>query len=132
MAAPLREVVEQFGDHAAFTAVFPNRKSDEISIRAFLGRYELKGFEPVLDPDQKITRRLGATVTPEVVVTDAAERILYRGRISDAYSSPGRVRHGKSNNNLARVMSKLVNGEEATRPWPEAVGCFITFFGTAP
>ena len=126
MAAPLREVLSRY-PQLRYTAVFPNLKSDAMTARIFLGRYELESFHPELDPQQVLTRRLGATVTPEVVVTDAGDRVLYRGRISDAYSAPGRVRHGKTRNELLSALDRLSAGQPVPTPWPAAVGCFITF-----
>lgn len=127
MADPLDEVSTDYSERVDFIAVFPNLKSDDISIRAFLGRHGLDNFSPQLDPDQALARQLGAKVTPEVVVTNEASEVLYRGRITDAYAAPGKVRHGNYRNDLAEVLPLLLTGRNAPRPWPEAVGCFITF-----
>lgn len=127
MANPLRETFNQHNSKVAFYAVFPNIRSDEISMRAFLGRYRLD-FEPILDPDQTLSARLGAKVTPEVIVLDAQDQVVYQGRITDAYSAPGKVRHGKYQNDFAGALNTLLSGKIVSTPWPEAIGCFITFF----
>jgi peroxiredoxin len=43
-------------------------------------------FPILLGPMQKVTKRAGVTVTPEVVVLTPAGRVLYRGRVDDRYS----------------------------------------------
>lgn len=127
MANPLDKVSATYNDRVDFIAVFPNLKSDYVSIRSFLGRHGLDDFRPQLDADQALARQLGAKVTPEVVVTNDAGEVLYRGRITDAYAAPGKVRHGNYRNDLAEVLPLLLAGQNAPMPWPEAIGCFITF-----
>lgn len=128
MANPLREAVKQFGDEVNFTAVFPNSKSSEKTAARFLEQYELAGFSSILDKDQSLTRHMGATVTPEVVVFDrGTDQIIYRGRISDAYLAPGRMKHGSRKNDLLEVLSSVKTGKPVPSNWPDAVGCFITF-----
>ena len=127
MASPLREAYRQFGEQADFYAVFPSSNSTEETAAAFLRDYELTDFAIKLDTDKTFCRKTGATVTPEVVITDATEKILYRGRISNAYSAPGRMRHGRRINDLVNMLTRIGQGEEITPPWLPAVGCFITF-----
>ena len=131
MASPLRELATNLGEEVELIAVFPNLKSDQITIRAFLGRHDLSQWQPILDPAQEISRRWGAKVTPEAVVV-LLDKVVYRGRISDAYSAPGRARHGRINNELLAVCQTILSGGVVDTPWPEAVGCFITFLAPAP
>jgi len=127
MARPLRVAADQFGDQADFYAVFPSIKSTEATTRHFLDQYQLADFKSILDPQQELTRRLGATITPEVVITNAQTGdILYRGRISNAWAAPGKMRHGARTNDLVEVLTRIGQGETVARPWPAAVGCYIT------
>ncbi len=127
MAKPLRTAMEKFGDEVTFHAVFPKRNSTEQTAQRFLEAYKLKGMETLLDPEQSFAKKTGATITPEAIVTDQEGTILYRGRISDAYAAPGRMKHGPRNNDLVEVLKSLENGKEVVEPWKPAVGCFITF-----
>lgn len=131
MAAPLLEVSNAFSTQLDLMAVFPNIKSDAISIRAFLDRHQLEDWQPVLDSEQQLARQLDASVTPEAIILKD-ERVVYRGRISDAYSAPGRVRHGRINNELLIIVDQLLQEGAVATPWPEAVGCFITFLSASP
>ena len=131
MARPLREAVDRMGEGVAFYAVFPSSNSTEESADEFLSSYDLKDFRILLDTDQQFTRKVGATVTPEVVILDREDEILYRGRISNAYSKPGRMRHGKRINDLVTMLRRIKAGEVIDPPWLPAVGCFITFRNTS-
>ena len=88
----------------------------------------MENFKIKLDNYQGFARKLGATITPEVVVTNEVGEIFYRGRISDAYNAPGRMKHGVRKNELTTILKKLNEGQEITEPWMPAVGCYITFY----
>lgn len=127
MARPLREAVKQFDSSANFYAVYPSSKSTEASAKEFLENYQLTAFENLLDPKQELTQKLGATITPEVVITNKnSGEILYRGRVSNAYAAPGKMRHGARINDLVNMLARITKGETITPPWLPAVGCFIT------
>ncbi|MEZ4888421.1 MAG: hypothetical protein R3E32_27080 [Chitinophagales bacterium] len=128
MAQPLRIAVEQFGENATFYAVFPSAKSTQATASQFLQKYELPQFEVKLDIDQSFAAKLGATITPEVAITDSQTKdLLYRGRISNAYAALGRMRHGQRINDLVNMLTRITQGEKITPPWLPAIGCFITF-----
>ena len=127
MVQPLNQVAEKYAGQADFYAVFPKSNSSQSTAEAFAERYEMRGFSNILDVDQSLSRQLDAVVTPEVIILNDQGKVLYKGRITNAYAAPGKMRHGHRTNDLDHVMSKIVNGQSAPQPWPEAVGCFITF-----
>jgi len=127
MVQPLNQVVEQYGGQADFFAVFPKSNSSEATATAFADRYQMKGFSNILDVDQALSKRLDAVVTPEVIILDKQDKVLYKGRISNAYAAPGKMRHGSRVNDLDRVLGLILKGQPVPKPWPDAVGCFITF-----
>ena len=91
----------------------------------FRSQYELP-FEMVRDEDLSLTRRLGARVTPEVVVYDTrAEAVLYKGRIDDTYFRVGKKRRVTTSSELRDVLEAISNGIPITTENTEAIGCFI-------
>lgn len=127
MTRPLQQAWSELPGQVGWNAVFPNEKSDFASSRKFLREHGLEAFTVHEDQQQQLARRLGATVTPEVVVTDPLGRVAYRGRISDAFSAPGRMKHGPRKNELLEVLQRLLRHETVLPPWPAAVGCYISF-----
>ena len=115
----------QYGEQVRFYAVFPSSNSTQASAEKFLADYQLEDAEILLDTDKAFTRRVGATVTPEAVILGPDDEILYRGRLSNAYSAPGRMRHGKRINDLMNMLRRLETGGTIDPPWLPAVGCFI-------
>lgn len=127
MARPLKEAMNTFGEQANFYAVFPNIKSNEATAAKFLEDYELNDFKVLLDPNQEISKKYQATITPEAIITDESGTVLYRGRISNAYKAPGRMKHGSRINELKVYLTRILRGETIPQPWKGAVGCYITF-----
>ena len=80
----------------------------------------------LIDRDQYFTKSVEATVTPEAVVTNEDGEVLYRGRISDAYRAPGKMKHGNRTNELKNILGELLTGKQIA-DWQPAVGCYITF-----
>lgn len=130
MGKPLNALAKKYGDDVAFHAVFPVKNSNYKTSQLFKQQYELLSFETILDKDQKITKQLGATVTPEVVITDEQGEIYYRGRINSAYYAPGKMKHSSIRNDLDEALAAVISGKEISEPWPSAIGCYITTYVT--
>ncbi len=128
MTKPLKEVMKTYREEVNFYAVFTKSNATEATANDFLTTFKMDAFEAILDTDQQLAEKMEAVVTPEVVITDAENNTLYRGRISDAYRAPGKMKHGIRNNDLLDVLGQLTTGQiVAERDWQSAVGCFITF-----
>ncbi len=127
MAKPLQEAFQKYGNEVDFYTVFPMRNSTNETAQKFLEKYHLTDFKIKLDNYQGFSKKLGATITPEVIVLDAQGEVAFRGRISNAYRAPGKMKHGVRKNELVEVLQKLTNGESIEQPWSPAVGCYITF-----
>ena len=126
MASSLRNVADIYADKINFYLVFPFSTSTSKTATAFKTKNQLTQFINKVDKEQRITKKLGATITPEVVITGENDTILYQGRINDAYAQPGKRKHIYTNNDLATALENILNGGEMPKPWKRAVGCFIT------
>jgi len=83
-------------------------------------------WQKEIDDHHTFTSKFNATVTPEVIVVDSNDQILYQGRINNSYASPGRMKHGKVQEDLRINLEKIIKNQEILKPWPEPVGCYIT------
>jgi peroxiredoxin len=109
----------------SFIGVFPNYYSDADSITAFKKKYSIP-FELIVDKDAAITKRLNATITPEVFVENEAHQLLYSGRIDDSFYALGKRRKIISSNDLENVLQQIVTFQKINIPPTQAVGCIIT------
>ena len=122
----LKKVSDEYSDDVKFVAVFPQKMSNYKTASRFKNKYHLTNFTIELDHDLEITNRYKAAITPEVVVVDNEDNILYQGRINNSYAAPGRMRHGKVTENLMLSLIDIIQGKRIPKPWPEPIGCYIT------
>ena len=130
MARSLSVISGKYSDEVSFHAVFPMKNSNYKTSQIFKEQYDMLSFETLLDKDQKITKQLGATITPEVVITDEAGEIYYRGRVNSAYYAPGKMKHSEIKNDLDETLKLLISGKKVSQPWPPAIGCYITLYAS--
>jgi hypothetical protein len=111
------------GQGVRFQAWFAEPRLEQKALERWLSAYQLT--MPVrLDPMAREARRLGATVTPEAVVS-LAGKIRYRGRIDDRYDGPGTMRKSASQQDLIAVVTELLAGKTFPMRTRKAWGCYI-------
>ena len=130
MGKPLSELAKKYEGTVSFHAVFPTKNSNYKTAQLFKEQYGMMSFETLLDKDQAWTRKLGASITPEAVITDNTGEILYRGRINNAYYAPGKMKHSSIRPELEDALEMLTSGKKITQPWPPAIGCYITTYAS--
>ena len=126
MASSLKEVAGSYGNKINFYLVFPFSTSTHEKAGEFKAENLLNDFIIIMDEGQRLTKKFGATITPEVVITGEKDTILYKGRINDAYAQPGKRKHIYTSNDLATALGNISAGREMPKPWKNAVGCYIT------
>ncbi len=80
-----------------------------------------------LDPGNNIARRVAAKVTPEAVIIDGHDRVIYRGRIDDLYQTYGRKRPAPTTADLHDALVSILNNQPIRRPETRAIGCIIRY-----
>lgn len=85
-------------------------------------------MEILLDPDQRLVRRLQASVVPEAFVLQRRDRtwtIRYRGPVDDLYAGIGRRRRAATTFHAADAVRSIRAGEAIETPVRTAYGCAI-------
>jgi hypothetical protein len=111
----------------AFWLVFVDPADTPAAVRDHLRAYGFTG-RVLIDRSQAVVRAAGATIAPEAAVfVRGAEgpRLIYRGRIDDRYTAPGRVRPAATTHELADVIDLVRTGRPAALRETQAVGCVI-------
>ena len=122
----LKRISSQYDTQVQFVAVFPQKMSNYKTASLFKKKYKLEHFKIQLDHNQILTEQFDAMVTPEVVIVNLKNVILYQGRINNAYASPGRVRHGPVTEDMELAIEKIILAKKVPKPWPKPIGCYIT------
>lgn len=107
-----------------FYGVFPTKHFTKDEIRRYRKRFDLE-FPFLLDPDNKLTKALEATTTPEVIMLDSEGRILYRGSIDNWAYSVGRKKIEPDKHYLLDALQAWERKETITLSATDPVGCLI-------
>jgi hypothetical protein len=81
----------------------------------------------VLDHDQSIARRVGATVTPEAFIVELTGKTLYQGRIDNFYEALGRKRRAATEHDFHDALAAVADGKAVATPLTKALGCKIPY-----
>lgn len=122
----LNELSAQYGEEVDMVAIFPNFSSKPKKIEAFYDKYQL-AIPHKTDYYKKLSRSLGATITPEAILLDTSGKIVYQGRIDNSYVQIGKRRRVVTTQELSDAIYSLVKNEEIEVTQTEAIGCFINF-----
>ncbi|MEM8525506.1 MAG: redoxin domain-containing protein [Bacteroidota bacterium] len=124
----LRELHEKYAsDEIEFIGVFPNRFSKPETIEQFKKEYKIP-FELKYDYYQTLAKKMGAKVTPEVVVYDEKKaEIIYKGRIDNTYFRVGKRRQVTTTSELTDVLQALQNRLPLSTKNTVAIGCYIKY-----
>jgi AhpC/TSA family len=111
-----------------FTLVYPNPSDDMAVIEKHLSDYNLPPIA-TRDPEHRLVKSAQATVTPEAVVFDNTQRVVYQGRIDDRFAELGRERPAATQHDLRNALNALLAGKRVETARTQAVGCFIADMG---
>jgi len=121
----INRIVEQYKKQGViFHAVYAYETSAEI--KKHRREYKLS-LSAVLDPDLKLAKLTGATVTPEACVLGQDGKILYRGRIDDRAVKFGTVRLEPRVRDLRLALDAVLAGKPVAQKFTKPIGCYISF-----
>ena len=123
-APEIRRLHEEFAGTVRFWLVYVDTHRPVDELREHHSSFDYP-FGALRDVDGALVALAGATVTPEAVVFDAAQRMVYRGRIDDRYVSFGVARRAPRTRDLHDRLRRLAAGETLAFSQTRAVGCYI-------
>lgn len=123
----LERLYGEFGNKSIhFLGVFPNASSKAEALEDFAAKYQIT-FPLAIDHEQTLTRNMGATITPQVVIYDhRLKQILYTGRIDDRYARVGKRRRNAQTSELEAALTAIQARQAIAVRETEAIGCLIT------
>jgi len=111
-------------EHLAFYGVL----SDPAVTRAAGQKHSLDykiAFPVIFDASGTLARALEPAVTPEAFIVDARGRVLYHGRVNDAYIDVGKPREKTTANDLQDAMAAVAAGKAPAVGATTPVGCIF-------
>ncbi len=92
---------------------------------AHAARYGLTDAVRILDEDQALMKKLGATLTPEAFVLDEKRVVRYCGSIDDKYIERGKPTAGVRKQFLSNAVDQVIAGKFVLTPRTQPFGCSI-------
>jgi thiol-disulfide isomerase/thioredoxin len=108
----------------AFYAIHADPRVTAEAARQHASQYGFD-FPVLLDPDQKLAHRAGATLTPEAAVLDRGGNVVYLGRIDDTYYSFGHRRDTPTTHELRDALDAVLAGTPVAKATAPPIGCEI-------
>lgn len=106
--------------------VFPKEQlSDAETINKFAKKYKIP-FELIKDENQTLTKKLKATITPEVfLIRKKTQQVLYSGKVDNGFERVGKRRQVITEAYLRDALESVFNNEKIKVASTQPVGCFI-------
>lgn len=132
-APTIRRLASVFADQGiACWLVYADNLVEPADIRAHQRDYDL-ALPTLIDRTFAVADFAGAEATPEAAVfvlsrpdSDAAPRLVYRGRIDDQYEGFGRYRPAATQEDLRTILTAIAAGHPPTElTTTKAIGCYI-------
>jgi hypothetical protein len=133
IARAMSPEIERIGREAmdagvAVALVYPDPFSKPDEIRSHNRDFGLT-LPTLLDPSHQLVDAVGARVSPEAALIRFGEaggfELVYRGRINDLFTAPGRRRPSATQHDLAAAIDAAIDGRAPSPARTEAVGCLI-------
>ena len=125
----IKRLTEKFAAHKiAVHLVFPGADEGAATIRQYLAEYQYQ-LPAWRDPEHKLVKMTGVTVTPEVAVfvpQKTSWRIVYRGRIDDRVAAFGKMRPAPTVRDLEDVLTAITKKTTLKLQTTKAIGCYIS------
>lgn len=122
-APEIQRLAATFGSQAKFVLVYPVPSDTPQLIREHKKKFAYI-LEHVRDVDQRLVKKTGVSVTPEVAVMKG-DQLLYRGRIDDRYIDFGKDRVTPTERNLESALTAIAAGKPVAVKDTRAVGCIL-------
>jgi peroxiredoxin len=122
-AADFERIAKSYRERGvAVYGIYSDPNATPSDVRSHADEYRLS-FSLLLDPEQKLARSTGATVTPEAVVLSADGTVRYRGRIDDRYSPDGKRRDEPRSRDLEAALAAVLADKAPPVAVTRAFGC---------
>lgn len=123
-APEIQRLAGKFTGTAKFVLVYPVPADSPAMISEHKKKFAY-AIESIRDPDQKLVKMTGVSVTPEVAVMKGSQ-LLYRGRIDDRYVDLGKDRQTATRHDLEDVLTAVVAGRPIAVKETQAIGCILS------
>lgn len=122
----LNEIIEKNNLWCEFTLVLPNNNLSQKKLSTLLKSFK-KQPNLVYDSTKTASKRFRFTVTPEVIIENDQNEILYSGAIDDRFIDFGKTKKHSIVPYLSNVLEEIFEGKKPQIVSTQALGCYISY-----
>jgi len=115
---------ETYKNEVSFYGIIPGKAYSGKVIREFASQYKTQ-FSLLVDSAKTLTGYLHATTTPEVILLDEKNVLVYKGAVDDLLTELGKRRVKVTNEYLKNAIVQSLRNETVAVKRTKAVGCRI-------
>lgn len=120
----LNKLYQKYGNGVRFYGVISGKTYNAAAISSFVKKYKI-AFPLFIDKQLALSRYLQATTTPEVILLNNRNELLYRGAIDDRVADIGKQRTRATKDFLRDALDEQLSGERVSLKRTKAIGCYI-------
>lgn len=126
MVPTLKSLIQKHERWCEFTFILTNSNVNNQKLNKLLKEFPLKP-KLVYDSNKTVSKRFGFTVTPEVVVENDANEIVYSGAIDDRFVDFGKSKKHSIVPYLSNALEEIFDGKKPQIVSTKAFGCYISY-----
>jgi thiol-disulfide isomerase/thioredoxin len=123
-SSTLNTLYQQFSDDILFYGVIPGKAYTIKEVQAFQLAYQIN-FPLLTDSNKILSNYLQATITPQAILLDEKQHLLYKGAIDNWAVSLGKQRLKPTEDYLMDAIKESLQHQVITIKRTNAVGCKI-------
>ena len=120
----INDLKKMFGSQLNVYGIVPGKAYSIKEVASFENVYHTT-FEIFIDPTQKFTHYLQATITPQAILLDSMGNLIYTGAIDDWVQAQGKKRLQVSEQFLRNAIEQTMRMEEVKIKKTKVFGCKI-------
>ena len=120
----LNKIYREYGEKVRFYGIIPGKTYTAETINDFAKKYKVV-FPLFIDRALILSHYLKATTTPEVILLNNNNELLYKGAIDDWFLDIGKQRTRTTKDFLRDALAQQFGGETVVLKRTKAIGCYI-------
>ncbi len=126
MLPSIEEIIQKFESKCFFYFVLTNKNVSKEKLYRLIEKFQKK---PILifDSSKTVAKRFGFTVTPEVVVLNVENEVMYSGALDDRFVDFGQTKKHSIKPHLHDALQSIIKGKSPSIVSTKAFGCYISY-----
>ena len=123
----LNQLSHHYAGKIAIYGIVPGKTVERSELTAFSEKYKI-GYPLLMDPSMNFSNYLQASVTPEAILLDRQNNLIYKGAIDNWYKTLGKPGARATEHYLEDAIDHTLRHERPAIKRTRPVGCLLNNF----